>query len=134
MHPSSSPQAPRHYQHVLEELIGRPRRWLVTGAAGFIGSNLVEQLLDLRQHVVGLDNFSTGKQSNLDEVLSTRTLAADRFRMIRGDIRDLDTCREASRGVEIVLHQAALGSVPRSIQDPATTNQVNVSGFVNMLI
>lgn len=134
MHRSSDPRISQHYQHVLEELIERPRTWLVTGAAGFIGSNLVEQLLELRQTVVGLDNFSTGTQANLDEVLAAHPAEAQLFRMIRGDIRDLDTCREACQGVEIVLHQAALGSVPRSIEDPSTTNEVNVSGFVNMLI
>jgi UDP-N-acetylglucosamine 4-epimerase len=134
MHRSSEPRISQHYQHLLEELIERPRAWLVTGAAGFIGSNLVEQLLELRQTVVGLDNFSTGTQANIDEVLSTHPAEAHLFRMIRGDIRDLDTCREASQGVDFVLHQAALGSVPRSIEDPQTTNDVNVSGFLNMLI
>jgi UDP-N-acetylglucosamine 4-epimerase len=117
------------------KVIGERRStWLVTGAAGFIGSNLVEALLAAGQTVVGLDNFATGHQRNLDEVES---LVADRFgerfRMIRGDIRDPAACREAVQGVDIVLHQAALGSVPRSIADPITTHDVNVSGFINML-
>jgi UDP-N-acetylglucosamine 4-epimerase len=116
-------------------LIGeRQLTWLVTGAAGFIGSNLVEALLATGQSVVGFDNFATGHQRNLDEVES---LAPDRFgeqfRMIRGDIRDRQACAEAVEGVDIVLHQAALGSVPRSIADPITTHEVNVTGFINML-
>jgi len=106
----------------------------VTGAAGFIGSNLVEALLAAGQTVVGLDNFATGHQRNLDEV---EGLAPDRFgarfRMIRGDIRDRSACEEAVQGVDIVLHQAALGSVPRSIADPLTTHDVNVTGFLNMM-
>jgi len=134
MHRSSRPTISQHYQRVLDELLDRPRAWLVTGAAGFIGSSIVEQLLELRQTVIGLDNFSTGSQANLDDVLSRHTIEAPLFKLIRGDIRDLDTCREACSGVDVVLHHAALGSVTRSIQDPATTNEVNVSGFLNMLI
>ena len=116
-------------------MIGARRStWLVTGAAGFIGSNLVEALLRAGQQVVGLDNFATGHQRNLDEV---EALAPDRFginfRMIRGDIRERAVCTEAVEGVDIVLHQAALGSVPRSIADPITSHEVNVSGFLNML-
>ena len=107
------------------------RRWLVTGAAGFIGSNLVEALLWAGQSVVGLDDFSTGHQRNLDEV-AAKTGTAD-FRMITGDIRDRAACAEAVAGADIVLHQAALGSVPRSIEEPLTTHDVNVTGFVNML-
>lgn len=106
----------------------------MTGAAGFIGSNLVEALLRGGQTVVGLDNFATGHQRNLDEV--DRLVPdgfSDRFRMVRGDIRDRDTCETAVQGVDFVLHQAALGSVPRSIDDPLTTHDVNVTGFVNML-
>jgi UDP-N-acetylglucosamine/UDP-N-acetylgalactosamine 4-epimerase len=106
--------------------------WLVTGVAGFIGSNLLEELIELGQTVVGLDNFATGHQANLDEALGKS--ARERFRMIRGDIRDLETCREACRGVDYVLHHAALGSVPWSIDDPLETNSVNVNGFLNMLI
>lgn len=112
-----------------------PRSWLVTGCAGFIGSNILEKLLKLNQRVVGLDNFATGFERNLDEV--QRTVTAEqwsRFRFIRGDIRDAATCGQAVQGIELVLHQAALGSVPRSLQDPATTNAVNISGFLNMLI
>jgi UDP-N-acetylglucosamine 4-epimerase len=134
IHRSTNQTISQHYQRVLEHLLDQPRTWLVTGAAGFIGSNLVEQLLELRQTVIGLDNFSTGTQANIDDVLAAHTGEAQLFKMFRGDIRDLDTCREACKGVDIVLHQAALGSVPRSIEDPVTTNDVNVSGFLNMLI
>ena len=108
--------------------------WLVTGAAGFIGSNLVEALLAAGQQVVGLDNFATGHQRNLDEVESLAPDGFDaRFRMIRGDIRDRSACEQAVDGVDIVLHQAALGSVPRSLADPVTSHDVNVTGFINML-
>lgn len=110
--------------------------WLVTGVAGFIGSNLLEVLLGLDQHVVGLDNFSTGHPSNLDAV--QRVLNAEqwaRFRFYQGDICDLDTCREVvGQNVDYVLHQAALGSVPRSINDPIASNQSNVTGFLNLLV
>lgn len=109
--------------------------WLVTGAAGFIGSNLVEALLKANQVVIGLDNFSTGFQRNLDEVkvlVSGQQWA--RFTFIKGDIRDLATCKEACIGVDYVLHQAALGSVPRSIEDPVNTNFTNIDGFLNMLV
>ena len=123
------------YESALAELQSQPRTWLVTGCAGFIGSNLTETLLGLDQTVVGLDNFSTGYQHNLDEIQS-RVSAAQwaRFRFIEGDIRDLDTCRQAVQGVRHVLHQAALGSVPRSLKDPITTNAVNVGGQLNMLV
>lgn len=109
--------------------------WLITGVAGFIGSNLLEALLKLDQHVVGLDDFSTGRKSNLDKVsclVSDRQWA--RFRMFEGDIRDLAICSEVVKGVDFVMHQAALGSVPRSISDPITTNLVNINGFLNMLV
>jgi UDP-N-acetylglucosamine/UDP-N-acetylgalactosamine 4-epimerase len=112
-----------------------PRTWLVTGVAGFIGSNLLEQLLKLGQSVIGLDNLSTGKHENLDDVQSL--VDADswaRFRFVKGDIRDLETCRLACQGVDYVLHEAALGSVPRSLEDPITTNANNVTGFLNMLV
>ncbi|MFZ5652556.1 MAG: SDR family oxidoreductase [Bacillota bacterium] len=109
--------------------------WLVTGVAGFIGSNILEQLLKLDQTVVGLDNFSTGYKRNLEEVLSgVSAKQAGRFNFVQGDVRDLDTCRRCCEGVDIVLHQAALGSVPRSIEDPITTNQSNIDGFLNMLV
>jgi UDP-N-acetylglucosamine 4-epimerase len=101
-----------------------PRTWLVTGAAGFIGSNLVQTLLELGQEVVGLDNFSTGKRDNLQSGM----------RFIEGDIRSLEACREACKGVDVVLHQAALGSVPRSIERPLATHDNNVNGFLNMLV
>ena len=123
------------FQAVVKQFEKEPGVWLVTGCAGFIGSNLLEALLKMGQRVVGLDNFSTGFQHNLDEVQAK--VGADawqRFRFIEGDIRNFDDCRAAVRGVDYVLHQAALGSVPRSLEDPATTNAVNISGFLNMLI
>jgi UDP-N-acetylglucosamine 4-epimerase len=101
----------------------------VTGGAGFIGSNLCEKLLRQNNRVVCLDNFSTGKRSNISELISN-----ERFQLIEGDIRNIQDCMDAVDGVEIVFHQAALGSVPRSIADPITSNDVNVSGFLNMLI
>lgn len=123
------------YQKALDTLQAQPRRWLVTGCAGFIGSNLTETLLGLGQTVIGLDNFATGHQYNLDEVRDTVGAEAwARFTFIEGDIRTLETCLQAVQGVDYVLHQAALGSVPRSLNDPITTNEVNVSGFLNMLV
>lgn len=125
----------RPYKEVRELLRRDPHVWLVTGVAGFIGSNLLEQLLRLGQTVVGLDNFATGRQENLDEVLtSLGEGAATQFRFIEGDICDYRTCREACDGVDYVLHQAALGSVPRSLDDPIATNQANVVGFLNMIV
>ena len=122
------------YPAVRERLCAAPRRWLVTGGAGFIGSHLVEHLLALGQRVTTLDDFSTGHRGNLEEVRSAVGAEAwSRHRLIEGDIRDLRTCQQACDGAEVILHQAALGSVPRSIADPVTTNSVNVSGFVNML-
>jgi UDP-N-acetylglucosamine 4-epimerase len=110
------------------------RRWLVTGAAGFIGSNLVEALLGLGQEVVGLDNFATGRAHNFDQLLSAvGAEATSRFTMLEVDIRDRATLARSVDGIDIVLHQAALGSVPRSIADPLTSHDVNVTGFVNML-
>ncbi len=123
------------YQQLCDSLAAQPKTWLVTGVAGFIGSNLLETLLRLNQQVVGLDNFATGHQRNLDEVKAS--VSAEqwaRFRFIRGDIRELADCQQAVQGVDYVLHQAALGSVPRSIHDPITTNAVNISGFLNMLV
>jgi UDP-N-acetylglucosamine/UDP-N-acetylgalactosamine 4-epimerase len=122
------------YEQVRENLAKAPKRWLITGAAGFIGSNLLQSLLELDQHVVGFDNFATGHRENLQEV--ERSVAAvqwRRLRFIEGDIRDHDACRRACDGVDFVLHQAALGSVPRSIEDPITTNSVNIGGFLEML-
>ncbi len=109
--------------------------WLVTGVAGFIGSNLLEALLKLDQQVVGLDNFATGHQRNLDEVRSL--VSADqwaRFRFVQGDIREPGDCKTACHGVDYVLHQAALGSVPRSLADPVLTNSANITGFLNMIV
>lgn len=123
------------YQNLLTQLPLQPKTWLVTGVAGFIGSNLLEHLLKLDQTVVGLDNFATGHQRNLDEVQGLVTpVQWARFRFIEGDIRYLDDCRRACAGVDYVLHQAALGSVPRSINDPITTNSANITGFLNMLV
>jgi UDP-N-acetylglucosamine 4-epimerase len=123
------------YQHLVEELPRSPKSWLVTGVAGFIGSNLLEALLRLNQRVVGLDNFATGYQHNLDEVRSLVSVEQwAKFRFIEGDIRDLPDCQSACKGVDYVLHQAALGSVPRSLADPINTNSVNISGFLNMLV
>ena len=102
---------------------------LVTGGAGFIGSNIVDRLLKQNNKVVCLDNFSTGKRENIKDYLSDSN-----FTLIEGDIRDLDTCRKACEGMEVVLHEAALGSVPRSINDPITTNAVNIGGFLNMIV
>ncbi|AIL69424.1 SDR family oxidoreductase [Vibrio vulnificus] len=122
------------YQQIQQELIESPRTWLVTGVAGFIGSNLLEKLLKLDQIVVGLDNFATGHQHNLDEVQSLVTAEQwQRFTFMEGDIRDYPSCEQAVTGVDYVLHQAALGSVPRSIADPLTTNAANITGFLNML-
>lgn len=122
-----------HFLHddLAATLKARQRLWLVTGAAGFIGSNLVECLLSAGQRVVGLDNFATGHRRNLDEV--SQLVEDGEFRMVQGDIRDRAVCEEAVEGADIVLHQAALGSVPRSIADPLTTHDVNVTGFINML-
>lgn len=123
------------YETLLATLPTQPKTWLVTGVAGFIGSNLLETLLKLNQHVVGLDNFATGHQHNLDEVQSL--VSGEQwanFRFIRGDIRQLSDCQAACEGVDYVLHQAALGSVPRSLEDPITTNGTNIDGFLNMLV
>ena len=123
------------FEQVKQQLVEQPKTWLLTGCAGFIGSNLLEFLLKHEQKVVGLDNFATGFQHNLDEVQGQVTTEQwSRFRFIEGDIRDLATCQEAVKGVDYVSHQAALGSVPRSLNDPITTNQVNIDGFLNMLV
>lgn len=122
------------YQKTQQDLVAAPKTWLITGVAGFIGSNLLETLLKLNQTVVGLDNFATGYQKNLDEVQNLVSSEQwDRFSFIKGDIRKFTDCQKACTGVDYVLHQAALGSVPRSLADPLTTNDVNISGFLNML-
>jgi UDP-N-acetylglucosamine/UDP-N-acetylgalactosamine 4-epimerase len=123
------------YEEVLKSLSSEPKKWLVTGVAGFIGSNLLETLLKLGQTVVGLDNFATGHQRNLDEVKSQVSPQEwGNFTFIEGDIRQLDDCHRACSSVDYVLHQAALGSVPRSLNDPITTNATNIDGFLNMLV
>lgn len=125
----------RTYEEVLEQIAGESRTWLVTGAAGFIGSNLLERLLVLGQKVVGLDNFSTGSRANLELVKGVVGEARwQNFHFIEGDIRDLETCHQACQGVDLVLHQAALGSVPRSVADPIGSHESNVSGFLNVLV
>ncbi|MBC7490218.1 MAG: SDR family oxidoreductase [Glaciimonas sp.] len=126
---------PKTFQQVQHELTHAQKTWLVTGAAGFIGSNLVEQLLKLNQKVIGLDNFATGHQRNLDEVSTLVTSSQWRdFSFIEGDIRNPADCARACSSVDYVLHEAALGSVPRSIENPVATNDTNISGFLNMLI
>lgn len=123
------------YTELQARLVAEPKTWLVTGVAGFIGSNLLETLLTLNQRVVGLDNFSTGYRHNFAEVQTL--VSPDQwagFRFIEGDIRNLADCQQACQGVDYVLHQAALGSVPRSIADPITTNANNIDGFLNMLV
>ncbi|MBO4300219.1 MAG: Vi polysaccharide biosynthesis UDP-N-acetylglucosaminuronic acid C-4 epimerase TviC [Desulfovibrio sp.] len=123
------------YLDLVQSMPAQPSRWLVTGVAGFIGSNLLERLLQLGQTVIGLDNFLTGYQKNLDMV---RNIVGEeawrRFVFVEGDIRDLDTCRQVCKDVQHVLHEAALGSVPRSIDDPLLSNGCNISGFLNMLV
>jgi UDP-N-acetylglucosamine 4-epimerase len=123
------------YEQLQVQLHAAPKTWLITGVAGFIGSNLLETLLKLNQRVIGLDNFATGYLQNLQEV---KTLVSPdkwaNFNFIKGDIRNLADCQKACEGVDYVLHQAALGSVPRSLADPISTNAANVSGFLNMLV
>ena len=123
------------YETLKTQLQFKQHTWLITGAAGFIGSNLLEALLQLNQKVVGLDNFSTGHQHNLDQVQRIVTTAQwQNFRFMQADICNPDDCQKACFGVDYVLHQAALGSVPRSLEDPITTNASNVTGFLNMLV
>ena len=123
------------FEKLMAHLNANQYVWLVTGAAGFIGSNLVESLLNLNQKVVGLDNFATGYQHNLDEIKSLASPHQwDNFTFLDGDIRDIAICNDACAGIDYVLHQAALGSVPRSIEDPITTNECNITGFLNMLV
>jgi len=123
------------YEQLRSHLPTAPKSWLITGVAGFIGCNLLEALLKLEQKVVGLDNFATGHHHNLKQIQDAVTPEQwSRFKFIEGDIRKLDDCRAACAGVDYVLHQAALGSVPRSLEDPLTTNGANIDGFLNMLV
>ena len=127
------------YEQLQEHLKDNQSTWLVTGVAGFIGSNLLEKLLVLNQKVVGLDNFDTGHQHNIDQAIQDANDAAGKdlssnFKFINGDIRELEDCQQACSGVDYVLHQAALGSVPRSIENPINTNRANIDGFLNMLV
>jgi UDP-N-acetylglucosamine/UDP-N-acetylgalactosamine 4-epimerase len=127
------------YEQMQEHLKSNQSTWLVTGVAGFIGSNLLEKLLILNQKVVGLDNFDTGHQHNIDQAIEDANRAtgkdlSNNFKFINGDIRELKDCQQACSGVDYVLHQAALGSVPRSIEDPINTNRANIDGFLNMLV
>ncbi len=132
---NSTKTMPTAYENIQQQLREQPKTWLVTGVAGFIGSNLLETLLKLDQRVVGLDNFATGHQRNLDEVQTlVRPEQWMRFKFVCGDIRRLDDCRAVCAGVDYVLHQAALGSVPRSLNDPITTNGTNIDGYLNMLV
>ncbi len=121
------------YEDVCADLVNSPRCWLVTGVAGFIGSALLERLLDLGQSVVGVDSFLTGHKHNLDDVLSLGPDERLQFKFIEGDLRDPDVARRATKDVDIVLHQAALGSVPRSIKDPMASHEHNVNAFLNVL-
>jgi UDP-N-acetylglucosamine 4-epimerase len=128
------PGAPPALAAARAELAARPRRWLVTGSAGFIGSHLVETLLALGQDVVSVDNFATGHRRNLDAIAHAVGDASRRHAFIEGDIADIAVARRACAGVDVVLHQAALGSVPRSIADPAATHAANATGTLNILI
>lgn len=128
-------KATSDYRIALERLRSQPKVWLVTGVAGFIGSNLLQHLLENGQTVIGLDNFSNGRRENLNEVRDLVGPSAwQRFDFIEGDIRDLDECRRAMKACDYVLHQAALGSVPRSLENPIATNESNVTGFLNILV
>jgi len=127
------------YEQLQEHLKTNQHTWLITGVAGFIGSNLLEKLLILNQKVIGLDNFETGYQHNIDQAIGDANKVAGKdqsslFIFIKGDIRELEDCQQACEGVDYVLHQAALGSVPRSIEDPIRTNKANIDGFLNMLV
>jgi UDP-N-acetylglucosamine/UDP-N-acetyl-alpha-D-glucosaminouronate 4-epimerase len=127
-------QQPNAYERLKRNIVAAPKAWLITGVAGFIGSNLLETLLRLDQKVVGIDNFHTGRRRNLEEVQKVEKVRWARFEFIEGDICSLDDCRRACEGVDYVLHQAALGSVPRSIADPIAANAANIDGFLNMLV
>jgi len=131
----AKPQAGSAYQAAQASLARQRRHWLITGVAGFVGSNLLETLLRHGQQVTGMDNFMTGYRENLDQVRALVPAPAwNRFRFIEGDIRCLATCKDACQGVDIVLHQAALGSVGRSIEDPILTSDINMIGFLNVLV
>lgn len=119
------------YEQTLATLRTAPRRWLVTGAAGFIGSSLIEALLAANQSVLGFDNLTTGRHENIKLL---RALGSSRFTMVEGDIRSLDACREVCRGVDVILHEAAQVSVPASMDDPVTTHDINTTGFMNVLL
>lgn len=122
------------YVDLKDFLKSKPKRWLITGVAGFIGSNLLEELLKLNQEVVGIDNFSTGNRKNLDEVRKkVKNSEWNRFNFLEGDICNFNDCQKAIKGINFVLHQAALGSVPRSIKRPLDTNASNVTGFLNII-
>ncbi len=121
------------FEEVCADLVNTPRRWLVTGVAGFIGSALLEKLLDLGQTVVGVDNFITGHKKNLDDVLKINPDERLQFQFIEGDLRDPEVCKKVVKDVDIILHQAALGSVPRSMKDPVTSHQHNVDAYLNLL-
>lgn len=128
-------ESPEAFAATCARLRARPLRWLVTGSAGFIGSHLLEALLKLGQHVVSLDNFATGHRSNLEDVRrAVGDQAWGRHRFYEADIVDPDACRHACEGIDIVLHEAALGSVPRSIEDPLPTHAANATGFLNLLV
>jgi UDP-N-acetylglucosamine/UDP-N-acetylgalactosamine 4-epimerase len=131
------------YKELQEHLKSNQYTWLITGVAGFIGSNLLEKLLILNQKVIGLDNFETGYQQNIDQAIidagkqlkaKNGELLSDNFTFVEGDICDLETCQQACEQADYILHQAALGSVPRSIEDPIRTNRANIDGFLNMLV
>ncbi|PVV12260.1 MAG: LPS biosynthesis protein WbpP [gamma proteobacterium symbiont of Ctena orbiculata] len=123
------------YDSLKDRLQTEPSTWLITGVAGFIGSNLLETLLSLGQKVIGLDNFATGHAHNFEKVRNSVTPEQwNQYTFVEGDIRSIDSCHQACKGVDYVLHQAALGSVPRSLADPITTNESNISGYLNMLV
>lgn len=123
------------YEKIKQDLANNPRTWLVTGVAGFIGSNLLEELLKLNQRVVGLDNFIAGKRENLLDVKNSVSNSQwNNFTMIEGDIRDASVCQKSCEGVDYVLHQAALGSVPKSLENPELFHEVNVTGFLNIML
>ena len=124
----------QQYTETKKELLENPKVWLVTGVAGFIGSNLAEALLKLNQKVIALDNFATGHKYNLEHVKNSVTAKQwSNFKFIEGDITNFETCQEITKNIDIILHQAALGSVPRSIDNPVVSNYNNVTGFLNML-